>query len=158
MENEANGLTDSSVARHSTDRTLRLELISRNQNGSRHDQGTGMGAEVRNIEYSIALKIKRGELMVPVWDYVAGRLGEGGRCKSNSPKLKLRSQLLFTATQNWSYEAEWSRNFDRRGLVKNWFGKLQNNLTKIVIVSRLRLPLGGTLRYLYKKNIKFLFN
>ena len=141
-----------------TVQTLRLELISRNQNGSRHDQGTGMGAEVRNIEYSIALKIKRGELMVPVWDYVAGRLGEGGRCKSNSPKLKLRSQLLFTATQNWSYEAEWSRNFDRRGLVKNWFGKLQNNLTKIVIVSRLRLPLGGTLRYLYKKNIKFLFN
>ena len=66
MENEANGLTDSSVARHSRDRTLRLELISRNQNGSRHDHGTGMGAEVRNIEYSIALKIKRGELMVPV--------------------------------------------------------------------------------------------
>ena len=99
MENEANGLTDSSVARHSTDRTLRLELISRNQNGSRHDQGTWMGAEVRNIEYSIALKIKRGELILPVWDYVAGRLGEGGRCKSNSPKLKLRSQLLFTATQ-----------------------------------------------------------
>ena len=66
MENEANGLTDSSVARHSTDRTLRLELISRNQNGSRHDQGTGMGVEVRNIEYSIALKIKRGELMVSV--------------------------------------------------------------------------------------------
>ena len=143
MENEANGLTDSSVARHSRDRTLRLELISRNQNGSRHDQGTGMGAEVRNIEYSIALKMKRGELMVPVWDYVAGRLGEGGRCKSNSPKLKLRSQLLFTATQN----------FDRRGIVKNWFGKLQNNVTKIVIVSRLQLPLGGTLRYLYKKNI-----
>ena len=56
MENEANGLTNSSVAR----------LISRNQNGARHDQGTGMGAEVRNIEYSIALKIKRGELMVPV--------------------------------------------------------------------------------------------
>ena len=66
MENEANGLTDSSVARHSTDRTLRLELISRNQKGSRHDQGTGMGVEVRNIEYSIALKIKRGELMVSV--------------------------------------------------------------------------------------------
>ena len=54
MENEANGLTDSSVARHSRDRTLRLELISRNQNGSRHDQGTGMGAEVRKTEYSIA--------------------------------------------------------------------------------------------------------
>ena len=54
MENEANGLTDSFVARLTTDRTLRLELISRNQNGSRHDQGTGMGAEVRKIEYSIA--------------------------------------------------------------------------------------------------------
>ena len=66
MENEANGLTDSFVARLTTDRTLRLELISRNQNGLRHDQGTGMGAEIRNIEYSIALKIKRGELMVPV--------------------------------------------------------------------------------------------
>ena len=66
MENEASGLTDSFVARLTTDRTLRLELISRNQNGSRHDQGTGMGAEVRKIEYSIALKIKRGELMVPV--------------------------------------------------------------------------------------------
>ena len=99
MENEANGLKNSSaVAIHTTDRTLRLELISRNQNGLRHDQGTGMGAEVRNIEYSIALKIKRGELILPVWDYVAGRLGKEGRCKSNSPKLKLRSQLLFTAT------------------------------------------------------------
>ena len=65
--NEANGLTNSSaVAIHTTDRTLRLELISRNQNGSRHDQGTGMGAEVRNIEYSIALKIKRRELILPV--------------------------------------------------------------------------------------------
>ena len=66
MENEANGLTDSFLARHNTNPTLRLELLSRNQNGSRHDQGTGMGAEVSNIEYSIALKIKRGELMVPV--------------------------------------------------------------------------------------------
>ena len=66
MENEANGLTNSSaVAIHTTDRTLRLELISRNQNGLRHDQGTGMGAEVRN-KYSIALKIKRGELILPV--------------------------------------------------------------------------------------------
>ena len=100
MENEANGLTESSEARNTTDRTLPLELISRNQNGLRHDQDTGVGAEVRNIEYSIALKIKRGELILPVWDYVAGRLGEGGRCKSNSSKLKhsLRSQLLFTAT------------------------------------------------------------
>ena len=98
MENEANGLKNSSaVAIHTTDRTLRLELISRNQNGLRHDQGTGMGAEVRN-KYSIALKIKRGELILPVWDYLAGRLGEGGRCKSNSPKFKLRSQLLFTVT------------------------------------------------------------
>ena len=54
MENEASGLTDSFVARHTTDPNLRLELLSRNQNGSRYDQGTGMGAEVRNIEYSIA--------------------------------------------------------------------------------------------------------
>ena len=51
-------LTDSSVARHTTNRTLRLELVSRNQNGLRHDQGTWIEAEVRNIEYSIALKIK----------------------------------------------------------------------------------------------------
>ena len=99
MENEASGLIDSFVARHTIDPILRSDLLSRNQNGSRYDQGTGMGAEVRNIEYSIALKIKRGELILPVWDYVAGRLGEGGRCKSNSSKLKLRSQLLFTATQ-----------------------------------------------------------
>ena len=54
MENEANGLTDSFVARRTTDPNLRLELLSRNQNGSRYDQGTGMGAEVRNIEYNIA--------------------------------------------------------------------------------------------------------
>ena len=66
MKNEANGLTESSEARNTTDRTLRLELISRNQNGPRHDQDTGVGAEVRNIEYSIALKIKRGELILPV--------------------------------------------------------------------------------------------
>ena len=99
MENEANDLTDSSVARKTTDCTLRLQLISRHQHGLRPDQGTGMGAKVRNIEYSIASKIKRGELILPVWDYVAGRLGKGGRCKSNSPKLKLRSQLLFTVTK-----------------------------------------------------------
>ena len=54
MENEANGLTDSFLARNNTNPTLRLELLSRNQNGSRHDQGTGMGAEVRKTEYSIA--------------------------------------------------------------------------------------------------------
>ena len=48
MENEANGLTDSFVARHTADPTLRVELLSRNQNGSRHGQGSGMGAEVKN--------------------------------------------------------------------------------------------------------------
>ena len=37
-----------------TNPTLRLEPLSRNQNGSRHDQGPGMRAEVRNNEYSIA--------------------------------------------------------------------------------------------------------
>ncbi|CAH3036745.1 unnamed protein product, partial [Pocillopora meandrina] len=46
MENEAYGLTDSFVARHTTDPTLRLELLSRNQNGLSHDQRTGMGAEI----------------------------------------------------------------------------------------------------------------
>ena len=59
MENEANGLTNSFVARHTTDPTLRLELLSRNQNGLRHDQGIGMGAEVRKTEYCMALKIER---------------------------------------------------------------------------------------------------
>ena len=49
MENEANGLTDTFVARHTTDRTLRLELLSRNQNGLRCDQHTVIGAEVRKI-------------------------------------------------------------------------------------------------------------
>ena len=86
MENEAYGLTDSFVARHTTDPTLRLELLSSNQNGLRHNQGIGMGAEVRKIEYSIALKIRRGELILLVWDYVVGRLGQGGRFKDNSPK------------------------------------------------------------------------
>ena len=57
MENEAYGLTDSFVSRHTTDPTLRMELLSRNQNGLRHDQGIGMGEEVRKIEYSIALKV-----------------------------------------------------------------------------------------------------
>ena len=98
MENEAYGLTDSFVARHTTDPTLRLELLSRNQNGLRHNQGIGMGAEVRKIEYSIALKIRRGELILLVWDYVVGRLGQGGRFKDNSPKLRLRSPLLLTTT------------------------------------------------------------
>ena len=59
MENEANGLTNSFVARHTTDPTLRLELLSRNQNGLRHDQGIGMGAEVRKTEYRMALKVER---------------------------------------------------------------------------------------------------
>ena len=56
MENEANGLIDSFVARHNTDPTLRLELLSRNQDGSRHDQDTGTGAEVRKTEYSITFR------------------------------------------------------------------------------------------------------
>ena len=56
MENEANGLIDSFVARHTTDPTLRLELLSRNQDGSRHDQDTGTGAEVRKTEYSITFR------------------------------------------------------------------------------------------------------
>ena len=60
MENEDNSFTDSFVARHTTDLTLRLELLFLNQNGSRYDQDTGMGAEVRKIEYSIAIKIERG--------------------------------------------------------------------------------------------------
>ena len=51
MENQANGLTDSFVARRSTDR---LELLSHNQNGPRYDQGSGIGAEVREIEYKMA--------------------------------------------------------------------------------------------------------
>ncbi|PFX11148.1 hypothetical protein AWC38_SpisGene25339, partial [Stylophora pistillata] len=46
MENEVNGLADSFVARHTTDLALFLELLFRNQNGSRYDQGTGMGAEI----------------------------------------------------------------------------------------------------------------
>ena len=46
MENKANGLRDSFVARHTTDHTLRLELLCRNQNGLHHDRGSGMGAEV----------------------------------------------------------------------------------------------------------------
>ena len=60
MENEDNSFTDSFMARHTTDLTLRLELLFLNQNGLRHDQDTVMGAEVRKIEYSIAIKIKRG--------------------------------------------------------------------------------------------------
>ena len=60
MGNEANGLIDSFVARHTTDPTLRLELLSRNQNGPRHDQGTGMGEEVRKTEYSIAFRLGEG--------------------------------------------------------------------------------------------------
>ena len=60
MGNEANGLIDSFVARHTTDPTLRWELLSRNQNGPRHDQGTGMGEEVRKTEYSIAFRLGEG--------------------------------------------------------------------------------------------------
>ncbi|PFX11091.1 hypothetical protein AWC38_SpisGene25438, partial [Stylophora pistillata] len=48
MENEVNGLEDSFVARHTTDLALLLELLSRNQTGSRHNQGTRMGAEIAN--------------------------------------------------------------------------------------------------------------
>ena len=56
MENGAYGLTDFFVARHTTDPTLRLELLSRNQNGFRHGQDSGMGTEVRKTDYSIALR------------------------------------------------------------------------------------------------------
>ena len=56
MENEASGLTDSFVARHTIDPILRSDLLSRNQNGSRPDQGTWLGAQVKKIEYSIAFR------------------------------------------------------------------------------------------------------
>ena len=36
-------LTDSFVARRTTDPTLRLELLSHHQNDSRHDRDSGMG-------------------------------------------------------------------------------------------------------------------
>ena len=54
MENETNGLADSFVVRHTADPALRLELLPRNLNGSRHEQVTEMGAEVRKVESSIA--------------------------------------------------------------------------------------------------------
>ena len=56
MENEASGLIDSFVARHTIDPILRSDLLSRNQNGSRPDQGTRMGAEVKKTEYIIAYR------------------------------------------------------------------------------------------------------
>ena len=56
MENEAYGLAGAFVARRTTDLTLLLEMVSRNQNRSRHDDVTMMGAEVRKIEYNIAFK------------------------------------------------------------------------------------------------------
>ena len=48
--------------------------------------------------------MRRGTLILPFWDYVAGLLGQKGRYKSHShsPKLKLRSQLLSTTT--WKLE------------------------------------------------------
>ena len=52
MENEASGLIDSFVARHIIDPILRSDLLSRNQNGSRPDQGTRMGAEVKKTNTS----------------------------------------------------------------------------------------------------------
>ena len=133
MENEAYGLTDSFVSRHTTDPTLRLELLSRNQNGLRHDQGIGMGEEVRKIEYSIALKVRRGELILLVWDYVVGRLGQGRRFKDNSPKLRLRSPLLLTMTlrlEKKNYETGWFRKFGRTSFVKNWFRIWQKYIIK----------------------------
>ena len=60
MGNEASGLTDSFMARHTIDPILRSDLLSRNQNGSRPDQGTGMGVEVRRTEYSIAFRWREG--------------------------------------------------------------------------------------------------
>ena len=56
MENEASGLIDSFVARHTIDPILRSDLLSRDQNGSRLDQGTRMGAEVKKTEYIIAYR------------------------------------------------------------------------------------------------------
>ena len=77
MENEDNSFTDSFVARHTTDLTLRLELLFLNQNGLRHDQDTVMGAEVRKIEYSIAIKIERGTDIACLG--LRGRPTEAGR-------------------------------------------------------------------------------
>ena len=65
MENEDNSFTDSFVARHTTD------------HGLRHDQDTGMGAEVRKIEYSIAIKIERGTDIACLG--LRGRPTEAGR-------------------------------------------------------------------------------
>ena len=60
MENEASGLIDSFVARHTIDPILRSDLLSRNQNGSRPDQGTRMGVEVKKTEYIIAYRWGEG--------------------------------------------------------------------------------------------------
>ena len=131
MENEAYGLTDSFVSRHTTDPTLRLELLSRNQNGLRHDQGIGMGEEVRKIEYSIALKVRRGELILLVWDYVVGRLGQGRRFKDNSPKLRLRSPLLLTMTLR--LEKKTMRPIDSENLVAQASSKIDSVYDKNIL-------------------------
>ena len=131
MENEAYGLTDSFVSRHTTDPTLRLELLSRNQNGLRHDQGIGMGEEVRKIEYSIALKVRRGELILLVWDYVVGRLGQGRRFEDNSQKLRLRSPLLLTTTLR--LEKKTMRPIDSENLVAQASSKIDSVYDKNIL-------------------------
>ena len=132
MENEAYGLTDSFVTRHTTDPTLRLELLSRNQNGLRHDQGIGMGEEVRKIEYSIALKVRRRELILLVWDYVVGRLGQGGCFKDNSPKLRLRSPLLLTTTLKLE-KKKTMRPIDSENLVAQASSKIDSVCDKNIL-------------------------
>ena len=131
MENEAYGLTDSFVSRHTTDPTLRLELLSRNQNGLRHDQGIGMGEEVRKIEYSIALKVRRGELILLVWDYVVGRLGQGRRFEDNSQKSRLRSPLLLTTTLR--LEKKTMRPIDSENLVAQASSKIDSVYDKNIL-------------------------
>ena len=60
-------------------------------------QGWGRGKKDW-IQHSFWMR--RGTLILLFWDYIAGLLGHEWRCKSHSqsPKLKLRSQLLSTTT------------------------------------------------------------
>ena len=143
MENEANGLKDSFVARHTTDPTLRFELLSRHQNGSSHDQDSVMEGEVRKTKDSIALRWGEGH-----WYCFSGTTWRVCRDRKGVVKV-IHQNWSWGRSFNWLRNKNWKKLWDRMiqqiwlhklseklvpSVTKRYFREFQNKLTKIVVI------------------------
>ncbi|XP_066028029.1 uncharacterized protein [Pocillopora verrucosa] len=115
MENEASGLTDSFVARHTIDPILRSDLLSRNQNGSRPDQGTGMGVEIAGLINTAIDSSAAGSYLGNIRPYNVESL----ESTNNSPLALVQGVARATVQMNRSVRFREQRELEQEELQRD---------------------------------------